>query len=401
MRIRPATADDVDFLTDVVVIATRDQGRWDPDIDEAAFRRGFSHWTSQLILNGGHGNSISVIEVDGLRAGRLRVERGRGRLDLAGLQLLPEFQSNGVGTAIINELKREAASAGIPMTLGVESDNPRAEALYQRLGFRYIDVRDDDRELGWNAAPGRHPVEARDGNVLSVHIGGDATAATTVLQLSGGPGCVNYLADLAEGAPVRVISPDPRGVGGSDGRLFGIDPSIEDLEDLRRWLGIDRWTVVGHSFGADLAVIYALRHPEAVTGVIAACGTGIQNDRDWKAAYDAAKDVEAPIVAFDPLVHRVMLEDWRELIKGPTLLRELATMDTPVRFVLAERDIRPSWPIEQLAALIPGATLDVVPEAPHEFWHSHPDRWRALLRSTAAAAPIIPRQRQRKRTAKL
>jgi ribosomal protein S18 acetylase RimI-like enzyme len=49
--------------------------------------------------------------------------------------LLPAGQSRGVGTRIITDLLAEATRANLPMTLSVEKDNPRAHALYRRLGF--------------------------------------------------------------------------------------------------------------------------------------------------------------------------------------------------------------------------------------------------------------------------
>ena len=42
--VRPATEHDVTFLTDVVVVATRAQGRLPDDFDEEAYRAGFAEW---------------------------------------------------------------------------------------------------------------------------------------------------------------------------------------------------------------------------------------------------------------------------------------------------------------------------------------------------------------------
>ena len=89
---RPATADDVAFLTDVVVEATYDQGRFPDDFDEVDFRTGFSEWTAEQVRGELDGSSTSVVEVDGVRAGRLRVVRRRDLVEIAGLQLLPEHR---------------------------------------------------------------------------------------------------------------------------------------------------------------------------------------------------------------------------------------------------------------------------------------------------------------------
>ena len=89
---RPATADDVAFLTDVVVEATADQGRLPDDFDEVEFRHGFGEWTAEQVRGELDGSSTSVVEVDGVRAGRLRVVRRRDLVEIAGLQLLPEHR---------------------------------------------------------------------------------------------------------------------------------------------------------------------------------------------------------------------------------------------------------------------------------------------------------------------
>ncbi len=64
---------------------------------------------------------------------------------------------------------------------------------------------------------------------------------------------------------------DQRGAGASSprGGLRGnrTDRLIEDLEKIRRALGIARWGVVGGSWGAALALAYAGRHPASVLGV--------------------------------------------------------------------------------------------------------------------------------------
>ena len=67
--------------------------------------------------------------------GRLRVLRTGQTIELAGIQLLPEVQGRGIGTAIIEALKAEAAETGATVELGVEKDNPNARRLYHRLGF--------------------------------------------------------------------------------------------------------------------------------------------------------------------------------------------------------------------------------------------------------------------------
>lgn len=43
---------------------------------------------------------------------------------------------------------------------------------------------------------------------------------------------------------------------------------VADAEALREHFGFDRWSVLGHSFGGNVALEYALRHPERVSRLV-------------------------------------------------------------------------------------------------------------------------------------
>jgi ribosomal protein S18 acetylase RimI-like enzyme len=148
-RIRPATAEDVEFLTDVVVEVTRAQGRLPDGFDERQWRTEFSHWTLEQVRSASPDETTSVVEVAGERAGRLRITRAAGGMELNGIQLLPRFQRRGIGTALIEDLKAQAATAGGCLDLGVEKDNPDARRLYERLGFRHAGETDQEHRLRW------------------------------------------------------------------------------------------------------------------------------------------------------------------------------------------------------------------------------------------------------------
>jgi proline iminopeptidase len=68
---------------------------------------------------------------------------------------------------------------------------------------------------------------------------------------------------------VRLIAFDQRGVLRSaplsHERPLHLDDLIEDTEALRRALGIRRWTLLGHSFGGHIALLYALRYPASTS----------------------------------------------------------------------------------------------------------------------------------------
>jgi ribosomal protein S18 acetylase RimI-like enzyme len=76
-----------------------------------------------------------VVEVDGGPAGRLWFHRSHVELRVIDITLLPERQGHGIGTELLRRLIDEGATAGVPVRLTVARDNPRAIALYRRLGF--------------------------------------------------------------------------------------------------------------------------------------------------------------------------------------------------------------------------------------------------------------------------
>jgi pimeloyl-ACP methyl ester carboxylesterase len=69
----------------------------------------------------------------------------------------------------------------------------------------------------------------------------------------------------------RVLTYDLRGHGHSDTPPSGYTPDdmAEDLLALLDALEIERPLIAGHSYGADIALYHALRHPERVREVIA------------------------------------------------------------------------------------------------------------------------------------
>jgi len=220
----------------------------------------------------------------------------------------------------------------------------------------------------------RNPVAADDGIELHVGVTG---AGPDVVLLSGGPGCVQYLEDEAI-APrgVRAWFPEPRGVGRSGGGAHSMEEAVADLEAIRRSAEITSWVVLGHSWGSDLAVYYALQRPQAVRGVIGIAGTGVQKDRTWSATYHAGKDSEPSVpVAWEPPVHKALSDSYLEWIHQRQLLRQLADSSVPMAFIAAALDIRPSWPLEQLAELVPRGSFTRVPDVPHDFWATDPDVW--------------------------
>lgn len=70
--------------------------------------------------------------------GRLYLARLTDEFRIIDLALLPAHRGAGIGTALLQDILREAAAAGKPVRLHVERFNP-ALRLYQRLGFTMVE----------------------------------------------------------------------------------------------------------------------------------------------------------------------------------------------------------------------------------------------------------------------
>ncbi|MDO7908180.1 alpha/beta hydrolase [Paenibacillus sp. JX-17] len=107
-----------------------------------------------------------------------------------------------------------------------------------------------------------------------------------VVLLHGGPGSYDYMEPVAEmlTRDYQVIRYDQRGSFRSAKKgPYHTAIMIKDLEQLRMSLGIERWVVCGHSWGAFLALAYTACYEERVEALIYMSGTGI--DPDWHQDY--------------------------------------------------------------------------------------------------------------------
>lgn len=118
-------------------------------------------------------------------------------------------------------------------------------------------------------------------------------SGTPAVVVHGGPG---------SGAPTgtwrsfdldryRLVQFDQRGCGGSTPHASDPSTSLEtnttahlvaDLERLREHLGVDRWVVMGGSWGSTLALAYAQAHPERVRAMLLVAVTMTRrSETDW------------------------------------------------------------------------------------------------------------------------
>lgn len=57
------------------------------------------------------------------------------------LAVMPQHRGKGIGSALLKAMAQHAKATNKPAALLVDKANPKAEALYRSLGFRYIDDR--------------------------------------------------------------------------------------------------------------------------------------------------------------------------------------------------------------------------------------------------------------------
>ncbi len=93
--------------------------------------------------------------------------------------------------------------------------------------------------------------------------------------LHGGPGYNSYSFSVLEGPrlerSLQMVYFDQRGAGRSERPWTGhyqLDTLVEDVEALRRALGVPQIALMGHSFGGMLALEYAARYPTKVSRVV-------------------------------------------------------------------------------------------------------------------------------------
>ena len=100
----------------------------------------------------------------------------------------------------------------------------------------------------------------------------------TLLYLHGGPGasCLDFVNQAkALSAKMKVVIFDQLGVLRSEAiaesESYSMEYQIEMIEELRQLLGIEKWSILGHSYGGMLGVLYAHLHPNSIHKVILEC----------------------------------------------------------------------------------------------------------------------------------
>lgn len=161
-----------------------------------------------------------------------------------------------------------AAAVGSSLITPVRAQAPASDPLnppgIRVAGIRMLPVR-GGRYKVWTKRIGEGPVK--------------------VLLLHGGPGATHEYLEAMESflppAGLEIYYYDQLGCGNSDQpderSLWTLPAYVEEVEEVRRGLGLDRFVLYGHSWGGMLAIDYALKYQQHLSGlVISNMTAGIQ-----------------------------------------------------------------------------------------------------------------------------
>ena len=255
---------------------------------------------------------------------------------------------------------------------------------------------------------------------------------TPILNLHGGPGGTSYILNptAALGKDRPVIFFDQLGSGRSDHitdtSLMTIENYVEQVEQLRKSLGLKEFYLMGHSWGTMLGLEYYLKYPEGIKGILfcGACisiplyfkgvdslltrlpdsvrNTVISAERDhnfdtpeyqyankvWTDSFVARSKIRRPdrdsgAAAFGHAVYEYM---W-----GPTEFTATGTLKdydrtdmlpgikVPVIFIVGEYDeVLPSG-VRYYHSLVPGSKFALIPNSGHLTTQDNPEEFNKVV----------------------
>lgn len=160
ITLRPASADDREFLLDVYASSREielSMVPWDDEQKRAFVVYQFDAQTAyytDTFPDAAH----DIIEADGEPVGRLYVDRRTNEIAILDVAVLPGFRRRGIGTYLIRDLQTEAAERMV--SVYVEGFNPSLQ-LFEKLGFTAAENDGVNLRMEWRSAPGSSPASSR------------------------------------------------------------------------------------------------------------------------------------------------------------------------------------------------------------------------------------------------
>ncbi len=224
---------------------------------------------------------------------------------------------------------------------------------------------------------------------------------------------------------IQLIFADPRGVGGSGPvqleSEFDARTLASDMDSVRNAINIDQWTMIGHSGGGFVSLLYAIQCPERVARLVlvatAASGKYFQQ-AIWQEKHFQNRFIRKVREAYrqKPSVanfKKILREIWKQslfdaekiVFLEPYLDESALSLERSKYFSDVEReqfDIRsnlqqltkptliiagradPQIPLkytEELAQLMPHARFEVFDESGHYPWIDEPEKFVEVVKS--------------------
>ncbi|MGH3876130.1 MAG: alpha/beta fold hydrolase [Actinophytocola sp.] len=268
------------------------------------------------------------------------------------------------------------------------------------------------------------PVVADDGRRLWANTIG---AGEPLVVCHGGPGMWDMFGDAAAmlADRLKVIRWDQRGCGRSERRgPYSMARAAADLDAVRAHFGLDRFALLGHSWGAQLALRYTLDNPDRVAKLVYVAGTGlgfdwheeyernlaarlgpnlarldelrdrersVEQDRDlailrWSAdfadpatAVAHAERMATPWLEVNYECNAVINAEDRRTWREAELVEACRELSVPTLIIDGERDPRPRRAVDSLADALPSMTRVTLPEVGHVPWLEAPEEFRKAL----------------------
>ncbi len=245
-----------------------------------------------------------------------------------------------------------------------------------------------------------------------------------ILLCHGGPGLWDMFGDLDLGSRFRLIRWDQRGAGRSEHRgPYTLDRMVADVDAVRSRCGLDQVSLLGHSWGAHLALLYALAHPDRVGKLVYVSGVGLGHewhgefkrnfeqamgerlarwtelrgmdrseteDRElallqWFADFvdpaEAARHAERMATPWFPINYEANAALGAEMRAVPEneLIDACRALDVPVLIVDGAADNRPRWAVDSLEQALPSVTRVTLANVGHVPWLEAAEEFRAAV----------------------